>query len=52
MLGAAEVESIIAESGEVKVNCDFCGKPYVFDAVDSAQLFIQGNTHSNNHSTH
>lgn len=40
MLGLAEVESILAESGEVEVHCEFCNQRYVFDPVDAAQLFI------------
>lgn len=40
-LGQAEVRDIVAEQGEVRVNCDFCGKPYVFDAVDAEQLFSE-----------
>ena len=39
MLGRAEVESILAERGDVEVACDFCGKPYLFDAIDCARLF-------------
>lgn len=42
MLGITEVESILAEQNEIKVHCDFCGKPYTFDAIDSAKLFIAG----------
>lgn len=38
-LGQAEVDSILAEEGAVTVTCEFCRKPYRFDAVDSAQLF-------------
>lgn len=38
-LGQAEVDDILAERGQVDVACDFCGKPYVFDAVDCAALF-------------
>ncbi|RSE87150.1 Hsp33 family molecular chaperone HslO, partial [Achromobacter denitrificans] len=38
-LGQEEVEDILAERGEVDVSCDFCGKPYKFDAVDCAALF-------------
>ena len=41
MLGAAEIDSILAERGGVEVLCDFCGKPYYFDAVDCAGLFAQ-----------
>ena len=38
-LGQEEVNSILAERGQVDVACDFCGKPYEFDAVDCAALF-------------
>lgn len=38
-LGQAEVDDILAERGQVDVACDFCGKPYIFDAVDCAALF-------------
>jgi molecular chaperone Hsp33 len=38
-LGQEEADGIIAERGEIEVGCDFCGKQYRFDAVDSAQLF-------------
>ena len=39
-LGVEEVESIIAERGDVEVGCDFCGIQYHFDPVDAAQLFL------------
>ncbi|MEN4923045.1 Hsp33 family molecular chaperone HslO [Achromobacter spanius] len=38
-LGEQEVNSILEERGQVDVGCDFCGKPYKFDAVDCAALF-------------
>lgn len=38
-LGIEEVESILAERGNVEVGCDFCGQQYHFDAIDAAQLF-------------
>jgi molecular chaperone Hsp33 len=38
-LGSREVEDILAEQGGVTVTCEFCKKPYNFDAVDAAQLF-------------
>jgi molecular chaperone Hsp33 len=40
MLGRAEVESALADLGQLGINCDFCGKHYDFDAVDCAQLFV------------
>ncbi|HEY0295704.1 MAG TPA: Hsp33 family molecular chaperone HslO [Bordetella sp.] len=42
MLGQSEIRSILAEQGKVEVSCDFCGKPYLFDAVDCAGLFAGG----------
>ncbi len=39
-LGVAEVESILAERGEIDVACDFCGQHYRFDPVDAARLFL------------
>ncbi|MBO9357748.1 Hsp33 family molecular chaperone HslO [Bordetella petrii] len=38
-LGEREVQDILAEQGKVRVTCDFCGKPYEFDAVDCSGLF-------------
>ncbi|TAL75756.1 MAG: Hsp33 family molecular chaperone HslO [Burkholderiaceae bacterium] len=40
-LGRDEVESILAERGNVEVKCNFCGKPYQFDAIDCAGLFTK-----------
>ncbi len=40
-LGHDEIESIIAEQGQVEVGCDFCGAQYRFDPVDAAQVFLQ-----------
>ena len=39
MLGQEEIESIIAEQGNIEVNCDFCNAHYAFDSVDAEQLF-------------
>jgi molecular chaperone Hsp33 len=39
-LGQTEVDSVIAEQGAVTVTCELCRKPYRFDAVDAAQLFL------------
>ncbi len=41
-IGKAEIDSILEEQGAVTVTCEFCQKPYRFDAVDAAQLFIAG----------
>jgi molecular chaperone Hsp33 len=39
MLGRDEVRSIIDEQGSVEVDCEFCGRHYSFDAVDTEQVF-------------
>lgn len=39
-LGPEEVDSILAEQGAVTVTCEFCQKPYRFDAVDVGALFV------------
>ena len=39
MLGRAEVESILAERGEVEVNCEFCNQRYCFGSIEAAGLF-------------
>lgn len=41
-LGVEEVRSVIAEQGAVTVTCEFCQKPYKFDAIDTEQLFTDG----------
>lgn len=49
-LGREDVEALVAEQGEVVVTCEFCRKPYRFDAVDAAELFLpvsQGNSSVN-----
>lgn len=38
-LGRAEIDSIIAEHGEVAVNCEFCLQSYRFDSEQIRQLF-------------
>jgi molecular chaperone Hsp33 len=50
-LGRDEVDSILAERGEVEITCDFCSARYAFDAVDVGQLFASGATHKADAST-
>jgi molecular chaperone Hsp33 len=38
-LGAEEVRDILQEQGSVTVTCEFCHRPYRFDAVDIEALF-------------
>jgi molecular chaperone Hsp33 len=42
-LGEAEIRDVLAEQGAVTVTCEFCHRPYRFDAVDVEQLFQHGN---------
>jgi molecular chaperone Hsp33 len=44
MLGADELNSVLAEQSRIEVNCDFCNQSYVFDAVDTAQLLASDTT--------
>jgi molecular chaperone Hsp33 len=39
MLGRDEVRSIVAERGEVEVNCEFCNQRYAFDGGEAEQVF-------------
>jgi len=38
-LGRPEIDSIVAERGEVEIGCEFCGRQYRFDAVDVGEMF-------------
>lgn len=40
-LGETEVESILAERGNIEVGCEYCGQQYHFDGVDAAQFFTK-----------
>jgi molecular chaperone Hsp33 len=41
-LGKEEIDSIVAEQGQVDIGCDFCGEHYQFDPIDAAELFRDG----------
>jgi molecular chaperone Hsp33 len=41
-LGREEVDSVIAEFGQVDVRCEFCSRSYRYDVVDAAALFAPG----------
>ena len=40
--GATKSRSVIAEQGACTVTCEFCQKPYKFDAIDVEHLFDHG----------
>lgn len=54
ILGFEEVQSILRERETVDVSCNFCAKPYKFDAVDCASLFTQSpdSAHANPKTVH
>jgi molecular chaperone Hsp33 len=41
-LGADEVRDVLKEQGAVTVTCEFCHRPYRFDAADVEALFADG----------
>jgi molecular chaperone Hsp33 len=43
-IGAQEVRSILVEEGAVTVTCEFCGRPYRFDAQAVEALFTHPGT--------
>ena len=43
-LGAEEVRDVLREQGTVQVTCEFCQRPYKFDAFEVEQLFAPGAT--------
>ncbi|MCG8434667.1 MAG: Hsp33 family molecular chaperone HslO [Gammaproteobacteria bacterium] len=51
-LGRAEIDSILVERDNVKVDCEFCGKEYIFDRVDAEQLFADGIAQPGSSETH
>jgi len=44
-LGRDEIEAILAEQGEVAVNCEFCLQSYRFSPEQARQLFTAPNPH-------
>lgn len=39
-LGIDELRGVLAEQGSVTITCEFCRRPYRFDAIDVEQLFV------------
>jgi len=50
-LGREEIDSVLAERGDVEVGCDFCGLQYSFDAVDVGELFSEKSAQAGGSST-
>lgn len=51
-LGADEVKDVLREQGAVEVTCEFCQRPYKFDAFAVEQLFAPGATPGVGQSVH
>ncbi|MGH8285278.1 MAG: Hsp33 family molecular chaperone HslO [Steroidobacteraceae bacterium] len=51
-LGADEVRDILREQGAVAVTCEFCHRPYRYDAVDIESLFAAAPPRDNPSSLH
>ena len=51
-LGADEVRDVLREQGAVEVTCEFCQRPYKFDAFAVEQLFAPGATPDTGQSVH
>jgi len=52
MLGRDEVESVLAERGEIEVGCEFCGRQWRFDPVDAARVLAAGGHTGSRRSVH
>jgi molecular chaperone Hsp33 len=52
MLGAEEVDSILAEREVIEVHCEFCNQRYEFDKIDAAQMFLPTVTVEANETRH
>ena len=46
MLGYAEVRSLLEDTGYIEADCEFCNQHYVFDAVDTEQIFASSDVTS------
>jgi molecular chaperone Hsp33 len=51
-LGAEEVHDVLREQGAVTVTCEFCHRPYRFDAVDIEALFADDSGSGGSQSVH
>ncbi len=51
-LGEAEIKSILAEQGEIKITCEFCDASYEFDAVDLGEVFSEAESQPSSSSLH
>lgn len=51
-MGREELETILREHGNIEVTCEFCGKHYVFDSVDVADLLSDENVTNESETRH
>jgi molecular chaperone Hsp33 len=46
-MGEAELHDLLRSEGRISADCEFCGRDYVFDAVDVATLFVAASSPEN-----
>jgi molecular chaperone Hsp33 len=46
LLGRAEIESLLAERGDVEVSCEFCNRRYTLDSASARALFTDDSSPS------
>ncbi len=51
-LGRAEVQALLKQEGEVRVQCEFCGRSFRFDAIDIEGLFADNQPPQPPHTKH
>ncbi|TLZ03880.1 MAG: redox-regulated molecular chaperone Hsp33, partial [Gammaproteobacteria bacterium] len=51
-LGPEEVRGVLKEQGAVTVTCEFCHRPYRFEAVDIEALFAPDSTTGGSEAVH
>lgn len=51
-LGKAEIKQILAEEGEISIQCEFCNEMYQYDAIDVETLFIDNVMEANHKTQH
>lgn len=51
-LGKPEVDDMLAQEGEISIDCEFCNANYRFDNIDIEQVFAEGQTAAPSATTH
>jgi len=51
-LGKSELESMLAEQGNVTIDCEYCNQHYAFDAIDITKFFTPSYPNDNSKTQH